>query len=211
MPNISEKNTILYSFRRCPYAMRARMALRYSEINWQHREILLKNKPKSMLDYSAKGTVPVLIVGDRIIDESLDVMKWALSQKDNDNWLLNDDQKLQKEMFELIQNCDNKFKAQLDNYKYSTSRPLSETQYREGSLWFLQLLDERLSEHKFLISSQVCLADISIFPFIRQYAFVNKKWFDETDYVKLQNWLENWLKSDLFLSIMQKHSLWEDI
>ena len=204
------ENIILYSFRRCPYAMRARMALKYAEIKLEHREILLKNKPESMLKFSAKATVPVLIVDKHVIDESLDVMHWALAQQDKVNWLLNDNHTLQSEMFKLIQCCDEEFKGLLDCYKYSDRHPLTEIEYRDNSLWFLELLDNRLKAHSYLINNQVSMADIAIFPFIRQYAFVNKNWFDNTKYKNLQNWLETWLKSDLFLSIMQKYSLWED-
>ena len=191
--------------------MRARMALAYAKINYQHREILLKNKPQSMLNYSAKGTVPVLIEKATVIDESLDVMRWALSHNDMDNWLLKDKANRQDEMFELIRICDEKFKQQLDRYKYSDRYPLTEIEYRDQSQWFLKLLNERLSHHQFLISNQMCMADIAIFPFIRQYAYVNKKWFDNTSYTYLNKWLDYWLNSKLFLSIMQKHSLWEDI
>ncbi len=207
---MNQKSIIFYSFRRCPYAMRARVALAYSDITLQHREILLKDKPQSMLDYSAKGTVPVLIVDGRVIDESLDVMLWALEQKDSDNWILNGNQTLQSEMFELIRTCDENFKPILDYYKYSDRHPLSEIEYRDQSMWFLQKLDNQLKQQNFLMCDDVSLADIAIFPFIRQYAFVNKDWFDNNAYVYLQNWLEKWLKSDLFLSIMQKHELWVD-
>jgi len=208
---MKKPNIILYSFRRCPYAMRARMALKYAEIELEHREILLKNKPESMLEFSAKGTVPVLIVDNKVIDESLDVMNWALKQQDKDNWLLSDRPDLQTEMHELIKKCDEQFKAQLDCYKYSDRHPLSEVEYRNESLWFLELLNNRLKSQSYLIHDKVSMADIAIFPFIRQYAFVNKNWFDNTEYVYLQSWLENWLQSDLFLSIMQKHTLWTDI
>ena len=201
---------ILYSFRRCPYAMRARMALSYADINVQHREILLKDKPQSMLNYSAKGTVPVLIVDNTVIDESLDVMLWALEQGDSDNWLMNNNQSLQSEMFDLIQACDDRFKPILDYYKYSDRHPMSEIEYRDQSLWFLQQLDDQLKQRKNLMHDVVSLADIAVFPFIRQYAFVNKNWFDNNGYVYLQNWLEKWLKTELFLSVMQKHALWAD-
>jgi glutathione S-transferase len=196
--------TILYSFRRCPYAMRARMALAYAQIEYEHREILLKDKPISMLNYSAKGTVPVLVVGAHIIDESLDVMRWALQQNDPDEWLKNNHQ------FELIKKCDTKFKPQLDKYKYSDRFECSETHYRSASLWFLIELNNCLAQHKYLMSDSLSLADIAIFPFIRQFSFVNKKWFDGNEYRYLQNWLEALLESTLFIKIMQKHQLWKD-
>jgi glutathione S-transferase len=201
---MQNRTPILYTFRRCPYAMRARMALKYSQIDCQQREILLKDKPPSMLNYSSKGTVPVLIVGDLIIDESIEIMLWALARSDQDNWLQDDSQ------FDLIQLCDEKFKAQLDAYKYSDRYELSEKEYRNISLWFLEKLEQKLSVNDFLMSKNIALADCAIFPFIRQWAFVNKKWFDESHFTFLQKWLNNWLESDLFLSIMHKYPLWND-
>jgi len=190
--------------------MRARMALAYANIKVEHREILLKKKPQSMLQYSPKGTVPILVVGDSVIDESLAIMQWALQHNDRDNWLLNDDRVLQKEMRELITLNDEKFKPQLDQYKYSDRHELSEENYRNQSEWFLELLNNKLSKHNYLIYQTISFADIAIFPFIRQYAFVNKTWFDQTAYSHLQKWLENHIQSSLFQSIMHKHPLWVD-
>jgi len=195
---------ILYTFSRCPFAMRARMALKYAQIKYQQREILLKDKPKSMLKYSPKGTVPVLIVGDLIIDESIEIMQWALEQSDQDNWLFGDGQ------YDLIQLCDQKFKLQLDAYKYSDRHELSEKEFRDLSLWFLEKLEQRLSVNDFLMSQNISFADCAIFPFIRQWAFVNKKWFDDSHFKCLQKWLKYWLESDLLLSIMHKYPLWDD-
>lgn len=180
------------------------MALVYANIKHEHREILLKDKPQSMLVYSPKGTVPVLIVDDKVIDESLDVMLWALEQSDRDRWLDGEDQ------FELIELCDGKFKAQLDCYKYSDRHALSEVEYRDQALWFLQLLDDKLRDKKFLFSEQNSLADIAVFPFIRQFAFVNKPWFDNASYKCLQKWLTFHLNSDLFQRIMIKHDTWQE-
>ncbi|MCF6225406.1 MAG: glutathione S-transferase [Xanthomonadales bacterium] len=195
---------ILYSFRRCPYAIRARMALNYADIQYQYREILLKNKPQSMLSYSAKATVPVLITKDGIIDESIDVMHWSLSQFDPDKWLL------QPQQNNLIELCDKQFKPQLDRYKYSDRHELTEDEYRDEVLWFLDLLDKRLQRHSQLFSDNVSMADISIFPFIRQFAFVDKQWFDDSTYTYLQKWLTGHLQSDLFIKVMEKHPLWSD-
>jgi len=207
---INKAKPIFYSFRRCPYAMRARMALAYAEIDYEHREISLKNKPQSMLGFSPKGTVPVLIIDEKVIEESLDVMKWALVQKDDDNWLLQDDEIFQMDMQKLIILCDKQFKTQLDCYKYSDRHELSEVEYRDQTLWFLEELENRLLKNKFLISDCISLADVAIFPFIRQYAFVNKLWFDETEYHNLKNWLQNNLQSGLFTCVMHKHQLWQD-
>ncbi|MFK8010514.1 MAG: glutathione S-transferase [Marinicellaceae bacterium] len=201
-------NNILYSFRRCPYAIRTRMALSYSNIHYEHREILLKDKPQSMLDFSSKGTVPVLVIKDFVIDESLDVMLWALKKQDSEDWMLKQTRISEDEILDWINKCDLQFKPILDQYKYSDRHPLSENQYREQSLWFLESLESQLKSHKFLLSEKISLADVAIFPFIRQYAFVNKSWFDTNEYVHLQNWLNHWLNSPLFQSVMKKLPLW---
>ncbi|MCF6263890.1 MAG: glutathione S-transferase [Xanthomonadales bacterium] len=184
--------------------MRARMALCYSGIIYQHREILLKNKPQSMLRYSPKGTVPVLVTDSIVIDESIDVMRWALNQCDADKWL---QQPLQNE---LIEKSDTQFKTQLDHYKYSDRHELSEREYRDEALWFLALLDKKLQQHSQLFSDNISMADIAIFPFIRQFAFVNKQWFDNSEYGYLQKWLAAHLHSELFNKVMEKHPLWSD-
>ncbi|HHL31569.1 MAG TPA: glutathione S-transferase [Oceanospirillales bacterium] len=200
----SSKDIILYSFRRCPYAIRARMALAYAGIDYQHREILLKDKPQSMLDYSAKATVPVLIVKDRVVDESLDIMLWAVAQNDVDGWM-------QKQpLLELVQLCDEKFKPQLDKYKYADRYEHSREYYRQQSMWFLSLLDQQLATSKQLFSDKISLADVAIFPFIRQYAFVDKPWFDYTEFKNLQSWLAGHLHSGLFMTVMKKLPLWRD-
>jgi glutathione S-transferase len=190
--------------------MRARMALVYSETTVELREILLKDKPQSMLEYSTKGTVPVLVANNQVIEESLDVMKWALGQKDKDHWFHGLDDKTQKQILDLIDKNDNEFKPILDHYKYSDRHPESEEHYRDQSLNYLQELDQRLTENKYLFGDTLTLADIAIFPFIRQYAFVNKKWFDATEYTALQRWLQKLLTSELFLSVMQKYKPWKD-
>ncbi len=195
---------ILYSFRRCPYAMRARLALTYSGIQYEHREILLKDKPQSMLDFSNKGTVPVLVVGNRVIDESLEIMQWALNQSDPDNWLQVERQ------FELIEQCDNQFKPQLDRYKYSDRYDLPEVAYRNQALWFLELLADKLGKHQYLVSNLISMADMAILPFIRQYSMVHRKWFEESQRKNLQDWLNGLLVSNLFEKVMQKHELWRD-
>ncbi len=201
---------ILYSFRRCPYAMRARMALAYSQTTVELREILLNDKPASMLEYSSKGTVPVFFFENQVIDESLDVMKWALQYRDKDNWFYGQDDKTQKQILELIDTNDNIFKPILDHYKYSDRHPESEEHYRNQSLSYLQELNQRLIENNYLFGESITLADIAILPFIRQYAFVNKKWFDATEYHALQRWLQVLLSSDMFASIMDKYKPWKD-
>ncbi|WP_038250352.1 glutathione S-transferase [Ghiorsea bivora] len=196
---------ILYSFRRCPYAMRARFALIYAGIQLEHREIALKNKPQALLDISPKATVPVLQLGyHQIIDESLDIMLWSLQQHDPQGWL-----KHQAEALSLIKNNDNVFKPWLDKYKYADRFPeFPQDFYRSQAELFLQKLEKQLREFTFLFAEHATLADFAIFPFVRQFAFVDKTWFDIAPYPKLQIWLNTHLESPLFEKVMQKHLLW---
>lgn len=198
---------ILYTFRRCPYAIRARMALAYAGIELELRELMLRDKPADMLKHSPKGTVPVLITHDgQVIDESLDVMLWALQQNDPNNWLQDSKRSLQ-----LIKQYDHQFKPLLDRYKYADRHPeLSEEQHRELTLPYIDSLNQLLEKHQFLYSNQMSLADVALFPFIRQYAFVNKNWFDQLPYTKLLHWLEYFLTSDLFNQIMVKYRLYNE-
>ena len=199
---------ILYSFRRCPYAMRARMAIHYSDCRVQLREVDLKNKPEALLAISPKATVPVLLCDDgRVIDESMDIMRWALQQRDPNNWL---HAQPQAEIFALIETNDTVFKTHLDHYKYADRYPgASQLEYRQQGEVFLQQLEQRLQQQAYLICNQISLADIAIFPFIRQFAHVDIHWFDQAPYPRLRAWLYRWLESALFLSVMQKYSPWQ--
>ncbi len=196
---------ILYSFRRCPYAMRARLAMVQSGLRWEHREILLKDKPSGMLEASPKGTVPVLILPDgSVIDESLDVMLWALAQSDPDNWLEG-----KAEALALIKENDGLFKDALDHYKYHVRHPeKSQQEHRRDGEVFLQLLESRLTEHSYLMGNVPGLADYAIFPFIRQFVNVDPKWFAEAPYPKLRTWLNGFLESSLFATVMHKFDVW---
>jgi glutathione S-transferase len=197
---------ILYSFRRCPYAIRARMAIAYASINPEIREVSLANKPSEMLSLSPKGTVPVLQLGELVIDESIEVMAWALEKSDPDNWLALDLQSQQR----LIEENDNQFKAWLDKYKYWDRFPeQSQQDYRSQAEKFISKLEKNLTENSYLLGNQICMADIAIFPFIRQFAFVDKDWFDQANYPHLQQWLNEFLASDLFVQVMKKHSVWQ--
>lgn len=191
---------ILYSFRRCPYAMRARLALHYAGIELEHREIILRDKPQAMLDASPKGTVPVLILPDEtVIDESLDIMKWAATQNDPQNWLQATD-------FALITHNDTIFKPQLDRYKYPTRYPDEDcTGARATCENYFALLNDKLCATDQLGG----LTDYAIFPFIRQCANVDKDWFSALPYNALQNWLDAHLTSAIFQAIMKKHPLWQ--
>jgi glutathione S-transferase len=197
---------ILYSFRRCPFAIRARMALVYAGIRVELREVKLSDMPESMLRLSPKATVPVLVLaGGRVIDESLDVMLWSLSQADPCQWLAADATSRQ-----LIRRCDDDFKALLDCYKYADRHPrLSQLEHRVRAEPFLQELDQLLSCHAFITDRQCRLADVAIFPFIRQFAGVDAPWFAQCEYAALRGWLNTMQDSELFKRVMQKHSFWQ--
>ncbi len=210
---------ILYSFRRCPYAMRARLAIMASGLTVELREIVLKNKPGAMLTTSPKGTVPVLFVESegKVVDESLDIMHWALSQNDPQGLLPREDnddlaqQTLRKQCNQLIQRNDNDFKPCLDRYKYADRHPeFSQQEYRQQGEAFLLELEERLQKQTYLFGEKTTLADIAIMPFIRQFAHVDRNWFAKAPYPNLQRWLNLWLESPLFLSIMQKYQPWQE-
>ncbi|MEE9331494.1 MAG: glutathione S-transferase [Methylophilaceae bacterium] len=204
---------VLYSYRRCPYAMRARMGLNYASINVEIREISFRNKPKHLLMISPKATVPVLVLSDHeIIDESLDILFWALNKKDVDGWLTPNIQAAKS----LIVENDTRFKAVLDAYKYP-ERNLESTQvgHRAKGEIFLRkleaLLEKSLSkESPGLFGDLPTLADIAIFPFVRQFRGVDSDWFDASPYPKLNAWLTTLVESELFASIMQKHPTYTD-
>lgn len=199
---------ILYSFRRCPYAIRARLAIKVSGIKVQLREVILRAKPVEMLKISPKGTVPVLQLPDgRIIDESIDIMYWALAQHDMDAWL---DAECLQEITNLVKQNDNEFKYYLDRYKYADRYPQhSPLYYRQRAEVVLQHLECRLGLQRYLLRDNISFADIAIFPFVRQFAYVDKTWFYCSEYKNLQRWLDALLESDLFLSVMSKQQAWK--
>jgi len=191
----------LYSFRRCPYAMRARMALRYSNVPVEIIEVSLKAKPAAMLAISPKGTVPVLDADGQVIDESLEIMRWALAQNDPDDWLLAGDSRIA----ELIEANDQVFKVHLNCYKYAERYPEQPMEiYRAEGALYLQRLEELLEGREYLLGDHPSLADIALLPFVRQFAHVDREWFAQTPYVRLQAWLQRFLESELFTSIMKK-------
>ena len=191
----------LYSFRRCPYAMRARMALRYCGVPVEIVEVSLKAKPAEMLAISPKGTVPVLDAGGQVIDESLEIMRWALAQHDPQGWLLGGDPRIA----ELIEANDKVFKVHLNRYKYAERYPEQPMEvYRAEGALFLQRLDELLTDREYLLADHLSLADVALLPFVRQFAHVDREWFAQTPYVRLQAWLQRLLESELFTAIMKK-------
>ena len=199
---------VLYSFRRCPYAMRARLALHYADQAVEHREVVLRDIPQQMIDISPKATVPVMQLTDgTVIEESLDIALWALEQQDPQE-LLGSLSQL-SDMLALINDNDDDFKGWLDRYKYADRYPEdSQETYRQQGEVFLQKLEERLVRHPYLFGAEVRLADIAIMPFVRQFAHVDKCWFEATNYSNLQRWLSEWLVSDSFTKIMTKYPQW---
>lgn len=199
---------ILYSYRRCPYAMRARMALSYAGVPVEIREISLKDKPAHMLQVSPKGTVPVLVLsGGQVIDQSLEIMQWALQQRDTCGWLSADPQHTAL----LITENDGSFKQNLDRYKYAIRFPEhSAENYRQQGELFLAKLELHLQQNPFLLGNAISLADIAIFPFIRQFAAVDNRWFESTDYIKLKSWLQHLVESELFTRVMVKYPTYTD-
>ncbi|UUN86306.1 glutathione S-transferase [Pseudomonas extremorientalis] len=192
---------LLYSFRRCPYAMRARLALRYSGVPVQIIEVSLKAKPAEMLALSPKGTVPVLSVDGRVIEESLEIMQWALAQHDPDDWLLQGD----PAVLALIAENDQGFKYHLDRYKYADRYPEYPMEhYRAEGEVFLQKLEGLLTERAYLLARYPSLADMALAPFVRQFAHVDREWFAGTPYQRLQAWLQRVLTSPLFIAVMTK-------
>ena len=200
---------ILYSFRRCPYAMRARMAIHMSGQKCQLREVLLRDKPPSMLEYSSKGTVPVLILQDgNVIDESLDVIDWALNLNDPDNWLRS---KENEETKKLIEINDGEFKHHLDRYKYSTRYEDEDPViHRQKCITFIELLDKKLKNSRYIFDDNISYVDIVLLPFIRQFRIADIEWFQSLPYENLKEWLSNFLDSSLLNDIMKKYDLWKE-
>ncbi len=191
--------------------MRARMALLYSNTKTLLREVDLRDKPSQMLQVSPKATVPVLVLTDgSILEESLDIMKWSLSTFDPDGWLLNLNEEQLNLSNKIIDENDTEFKQHLDQYKYADRFPelnLEETR-RKGEE-FLTKLDGYLQESAYLMGDKLSYVDVAVFPFIRQFAYVDKNWFDATDYIYLQKWLDALLDFELFKRVMKKEVVWK--
>ncbi|MCO4759627.1 MAG: glutathione S-transferase [Oceanospirillaceae bacterium] len=202
---------ILYSFRRCPYAMRARLALASAGVRVELREIVLRDKPPAMLAISHKATVPVLQLPDgQVIDESYDIMKWALKKSDPHLWLGNEGDLIQA-VDVLVTTNDQEFKPWLDRYKYADRYPEHSPEYYRDQceLWFSKLNHQLETGGGYLLGERFSLADAALLPFIRQCAHVDKRWFETTSYHALQHWLEQFLESELFQVVMKKYALWQ--
>lgn len=206
---LDERNSmILYSYRRCPYAMRARMALKYAGIDVEHREIDLRNKPRSMLLASPKGTVPVLCAGNLVLDQSVDIMRWAIDQSDPDGWGSVDVVVAQA----WVAKNDGPFKILLDQYKYPNRFPGLDqnTALAEALQIMLLPVEKCLQNSQYLLGEKMSWVDIAIFPFIRQFSMVDLIRFEELPIPSVKRWLTQHLQSELFNSVMHKHPVWRD-
>ena len=193
---------VLYSFRRCPYAMRARLALAVSGARCTLREVRISAKPQEMLAASPKATVPVLVLPDGgVIDESLDIMRWALRNRDPEGWLTRDDPA-------LIASVDGAFKHDLDRYKYPERHGSNTLEHRARGLEFLRELDQRLAGAGQLCGPARGLADAAIMPFVRQFAAVDGDWFDTLPLPHLAGWLAGHIASSLFEAVMVRVKPW---
>jgi len=200
---------ILYSFRRCPYAMRARMGLMVSGQTCYLREIVLRDKPAQMLKSSPKGTVPVLVLpSGRVIEESLDIMMWALGENDPDGWLKPEYGTL-VDMHRVIEKNDGPFKIHLDRYKYADRQEdVDPDAERAAALAYLEPLNERLKAQDYLFGGEPTLADIALFPFVRQFANVDRPWFDDLPMEPLRDWLAELIAAPVYADVMHKYPVW---
>ena len=199
------KLPVLYTFRRCPYAMRARISMYYSKISYEHREILLKERPKKLYQLSPKGTVPVLNLPDgKVIDESLDIMKWSVSVNDPDSWYVNNiDYQL-----EIISINDKEFKKWLDRYKYHDRYPEYSVEYYRGKCEkILDNFEKILDSEKFLFSNNISLSDIALLPFVRQFSNVDIIWF-RNRFINLSGWMDELIGMEIFQAMMKKFEIW---
>ncbi len=218
---------ILYSLQHCPYAMRARMGILLADQGVRLRAIVLKNKPKEMLKVSPKGTVPILVIENepkfnndleegsikdcKVIDESLDIMLWALTKNDPGNLLLNHQPAMFEKMMSFIRHFDGEFKSHLEKYKsakrYHDDDKLS---HREACTKDISQLEQKLSQHLYLMGDQLSLVDYAVLPFIRQFSRVERRWYLSSPYPKLKLWLKSHLESPLYSTVMTKHPLWSE-
>jgi glutathione S-transferase len=202
---------VLYSFRRCPYAMRARLAIAVSGLACELREVVLRNKPPALLVASPKATVPVLVdIDGSVLDQSLDIMLWALRRNDPQAWLTPEHDGLDT-MLTLIDECDGAFKHRLDRYKYPQRyQEINGDRFRDGAAVWLDSLSKRLSRQAFLFGKRAALADMAIAPFVRQFAHVDLDWFRAQPWPGLQRWLSDWKDSSLLHTIMVKYPPWQE-
>ena len=204
------KYPILYSFKRCPYAIRARMALKLTNVKCEIREVRLNNKPKHMLEVSPKGTVPVLILNDRTIEESMEVIEWALNQKNVFEGNLNKNEI--KISYEFIERFDDQFKYHLDRYKYASRyENIDEIHHRRKYEKILLEIEELISDEGWFFGKKINKLDISILPFIRQFRIADPNWFDNhKELTKVKNYLHNFLASKILKDVMINYDVWTE-
>lgn len=196
---------VLWTFRRCPYAMRARLAIQSAGVACELREILLRDKPSAFLEASPKGTVPVVIDGDTVIEESFDVMHWALNQADPEGWL-----DMPALGYDLVTEADGPFKQALDRTKYAVRFPdVDVDAERHTAGQFLMKLEATLADKPYLFADAPRLADMAILPFVRQFAHVDLDWFTAQPWPNVARWLEDFKASDRFRAIMAKYPPWQ--
>ena len=211
-----QSRPILYSFRRCPFAMRARMALVVSGQQCELREIVLRDKPDEMIAVSPKATVPVLVEPDGTVrDESLEIMLWTLERNDPEG-LLNPQLGTKADMLAMIARIDSDFKGHLDRYKYANrythendGSGVDASEHRSAGMAVLAELNNRLEQGRYLFGDRLSLADIAIAPFVRQFANTDADWFAKQPVPQLQRWLSEILESNLFQSCMKKYKPWK--
>lgn len=200
---------ILYSFRRCPYAMRARLALAACGPEVELREIFLRDKAREFVAASPKATVPVIVLPDgTVIDESLDIMIWATARNDPQG-LRRPDRGTYDQMLDLVERCEDEFKVHLDRYKYASRYDdVDGTVQRGKASVFLAEIEEMLQGSSFLFGDRRSFADVGIAPFVRQFAHVDPDWFEAQDWPDLIRWLDDFKASDAFRSVMTKYPRW---
>lgn len=203
---------ILYSLRRCPYAMRARLGLLLAKQPVLLRDVVMKNIPAELMAVSPKGTVPVLLLNDSsVIEESIDIMLWALKQNDPNNLLFSDQPNAFPEMLTLIDRNDNEFVASLENYKTAARyHDNSEAYHRQQCERFIDVIEQRLIGQDFLFGTRPSLADYALLPFIRQFSRVDRRWFLIAPYPNLQHWLTTHYKNPLYSKAMTQYPQWVD-
>ncbi|KGJ92459.1 glutathione S-transferase [Thalassotalea sp. ND16A] len=199
---------VLYSLRNCPFAMRARLAIYKSKQPIELRDVVLNNKPQQMLTASPKGTVPILVLAsEQVIDESLEVMLWALNESDPDDLLHSGC----AEILTLIEQFDEPFKTCLEQYKCAKRYHESNlTECRQACEVYIKDLEQRLTEHAYIIDEKESLADIALLPFIRQFAKIERQWYLQSPYPNVKRWLNRYLQSPMFTKVMAKYPLWSE-
>lgn len=208
-PNMASALPILYSFRRCPYAIRARLALHHAGLTVELREVDLKRKPAELLAVSPQATVPVLVTpSGHVITQSLDIMQWALAQARDASWLQRGDSATLRQ---LVQVNDSGFKQALDRYKYPERHPeRGQAAYRDEAVrCLLEPLEAALLANEHLGGDCPCWADAAVFPFVRQFAAVDAAWWTAAPWPATQRWLAHWQSSALFLACMAKYPVWQ--